>query len=278
MKIEKRIEPNSQGYLEINRYQVPYRIYGNNTKNTIICVNGAQQSMGVWRSIIEKFQNDFRIVVFDFPGQGRAKIIRGEPSVSFDDQILVLDHVINSTSANTDIYMIGASWGAIIVARYAELHPVIVKKIILGSLGAKLNKYIMDVMNEGRTLIDQGKFKEMGALIINGFGQLVPETLKEAIKKQFSNISEEHLRVLYAHSEFLERVGKISELVNPELINAYTLVINGEKDTIIDLSDNKEFTSKVPHCKTIVVKNAGHFLHFENPDIINYYVDFFYDK
>jgi pimeloyl-ACP methyl ester carboxylesterase len=52
-------------------------------------------------------------------------------------------------------------------------------------------------------------------------------------------------------------------------------MINGEKDTIIDVKDNEAFAKKIKKCKRIVVPGAGHFLHLENEQIMNMYEEFF---
>ena len=86
MKIEK-------GELNSGRFVVPYRVYGE-TGRLIVCVNGAQQTMAVWKSVVSYFFKDYRIVLFDFPGQGRARVLSGPTAISFDEQLDVLYQVV----------------------------------------------------------------------------------------------------------------------------------------------------------------------------------------
>ena len=65
MKIRK-------GQLKVGRFIVPYRSYGD-ASQFIVCVNGAQQTMAAWKSVVSYFSKDYRLVLFDFPGQGRAQ-------------------------------------------------------------------------------------------------------------------------------------------------------------------------------------------------------------
>ena len=59
-----------KGELKLGRFLVPYRIYGEAQK-TIICISGAKQTMAAWRSFVSHFINEYSVVVFDLPGQGR---------------------------------------------------------------------------------------------------------------------------------------------------------------------------------------------------------------
>ena len=81
-----------KGELELGRFLVPYRIYGEAEK-TIICISGAKQTMAAWRSFVSHFVDDYSVVVFDLPGQGRATILSGPPGISFDEQVDVLHNM-----------------------------------------------------------------------------------------------------------------------------------------------------------------------------------------
>jgi pimeloyl-ACP methyl ester carboxylesterase len=80
--------------IKFDRFEIPYRVHGD-TGPFIICVNGVQQTMAVWRSFIKHFSKNYKVIVFDFPGQGRAKIISGGSGVSIDEQVEILHEVID---------------------------------------------------------------------------------------------------------------------------------------------------------------------------------------
>src|SRR5689334_12144134 len=75
---EERRMARDKGEIQSGRFRVPYRIYGESGV-MIFCVNGIQQTMAAWRSVISRFSKDFRVVVFDLPSQGRAEILSGPP-------------------------------------------------------------------------------------------------------------------------------------------------------------------------------------------------------
>ena len=81
------------GELVVDRFVVPYRIYGEG-RDTILCLSGAKQTMSAWRSFVSYFQRDFRVVVFDMPGQGRAQVTSGSNRVTLDEQIQVVHELV----------------------------------------------------------------------------------------------------------------------------------------------------------------------------------------
>jgi pimeloyl-ACP methyl ester carboxylesterase len=134
-----------KGELSLGRFLVPYRIYGEAQK-TIICISGAKQTMAAWRSFVSHFVNEYSVVVFDLPGQGRAKILSGTPSITFDEQVDVLHNIVKETNRNGTVVLAAASWGTIISAALAARHPELIDKMILGSFGAKPCKAVIDVI------------------------------------------------------------------------------------------------------------------------------------
>lgn len=262
-----------RGILETGRFRIPYCVYGQKER-TLILINGAQQSMGMWKSYIPVFINDFRVVVLDFPGQGRAEILSGPTVVTFQEQIGVLFDLVIATGSYQDLSLISVSWGSIIVMSFAEKYPHLVKKMILGSLGTKPNEHLKNLMKQTVECIDKGENAKIADLIIQGFGGKIPEALKHGIRSQFRNINDKHLETLREHIEFVDHVEDITKFINPENITTRTLVINGDEDTIIDIDDNKEFVEKMPNCEWRIAKNTGHFLAYENEAVIHLFTDF----
>ena len=58
--------------LRAGRFEIPYRVYENDAP-TLICLNGIQQSMAMWQGFVARFASDHRIILFNFPGQGKAR-------------------------------------------------------------------------------------------------------------------------------------------------------------------------------------------------------------
>ena len=266
MKIEK-------GELKLDRFVVPYRVYGD-TGRFIVCVNGAQITMATWKSVISYFSKDYRIVLFDFPGQGRAQVLSGPTAISFDEQLTVVHQVVLAQNSSEKLHVVGASWGGVVVAVFASQHPELVEKIILASFSPKTSNRMLAVLKEGKRLYETGKGDQVSTLIIDNFGKHLSDAYKEKISRQFDAIKSDQFQSFYEHGRLLEDGHSIDEVMEPANIKAKTLIINGEHDTIMNLEDLDLLANRIPNCETKVVEGVGHFLHNEREDILDIYSKF----
>ena len=259
--------------LSPGRFLVPYRIYGEAEK-TIVCISGAKQTMAAWRSFISHFVSDYSVVVFDLPGQGRSRILSGSPGITFDEQVEVLHSIIGATNRNGSVYLAAASWGTIISAALAARYPELVDKMILGSFGAKPSKAVIDVIREGQRLFNGNKTEDIAPLMIEKFGQHIPESHKKQIIEQFRDMTREQFISFYEHCELVGQATDIQDFIELGNIRASTLIVSGEYDAILDQADIAEASSRIPDCELKTIPGAGHFLHWERADILYTYSEF----
>jgi len=263
------------GVLEYSRFSIPYRVYGDHDK-VIVCVSGAKQTMSAWRSLIAYFSKEYRIVVFDMPGQGRSEILSGSLGVSLSEQVEVLNCLVEhlDISRHKQRFLIGGSWGSIVSAVYAERYPAVFDKLILGSFGTKPNSVLSSIIQQVQALIAEGRGADIAPMMIEKFGQYIPEILKKQIISQFSNMSEQQFQSFYEHSVFVTQMGDLKAHMNLSLITVPTLVVMGQFDTIMDLFDTRQATKLIPLGQFKLIKGVGHFLHWEQPDILSEYEAF----
>ena len=260
--------------IQFDRFEIPYRVYGRSGR-CVVCINGAQQTMAVWRGFISFFSKAYRVVVFDFPGQGRARVLEGGISISFEEQVESLRAVIEAVSPSEKVILSGASWGSIVAAGLAAQYPALVEKLLLGSFGIKPSTKMTEVILEGQQMYQNGAGKRIGRLLVDEFGQQIPDTLRAKIIHQFEYMDEHHFLAFKAHSEFVNSISHLSDIVRLEDIRAKTLIVNGEHDTLLNFDDLEIAQAKIPDCELIIVEGAGHFLHFERSEIMKLYRSFF---
>ena len=260
-----------KGIIELGRFSIPYRIYENEGPH-IICLNGVQQSMAMWHTFVERYTSDYRIVLFDFPNQGKGKVIAGPTLVTLDEQVAILREVIKATGTSNGVSLCAASWGGIIAMAFAARYPGQVKQLCLASLGTKANKAMVETIKKGFA-VDPKNRQKMADILIDSFGQNLPVNIKRKIISQFHSMSQENLNAFYEHGLAVVSTKKIGDLIKLSDIREKTFLIYGEKDTIIDLDDVKFLSSQIPNCEVRIIKGAGHFLHMEQVDIFDIYAD-----
>jgi len=237
-------------------------------------VNGAQQTMAAWRPVVTYFSRDYRLLLFDFPGQGRAQIISGSAVVALDEQVEVLHQVLSAQNAPEKSIVAGASWGGVVVAAFASRFPHLVDKIILASFGIRVNEKLVQAIREGQQLNGTATGEQVADVIIKYFGQHLNDTFKKRMYDQFKNIKKEHLENFHAHGQLLKTTKHINEVVDLHSIKAQTLIINGEMDTVMDFDDITLAAAQIENCMVKIVPGVGHFLHNESDDVLSIYRDF----
>ena len=267
----KKVSPRTKEVLQTGRFLIPYRNYENKGPQ-FICVNGVQQSMAMWMTFVARFGHDYRIVLFDFPNQGKGRIISGPSQVSLDEQVEILAAMMDKAGLSRDATLCAASWGGVIAVAFAAKYPHRVKRLILASLGTKPNKKMVETIKQGSGFSIHNR-DQMAYTLIKSFGESLPAKMKESIVNQFCTMKEESLRAFYEHGLFVIASKQLSEIVDLSAIKAKTILLNGEKDTIIDLDDVRLLASQIPDCELRIIKGVGHFLHMENESVLDIYAE-----
>ncbi|UCG34695.1 MAG: alpha/beta hydrolase [Candidatus Omnitrophota bacterium] len=269
--METPVTPFIKAELRIDRFVIPYRIYGKG-EEVMVCINGVQQSMAMWYNVVRRFSRSYRVILFDFPNQGKGQIVSGSSYVNPEEQISILEAVVKEAAAGGRLTICSASWGGVIAAAFAVKHPQRVRRLILASLGTKPNKRMIETIKKGAALPPENR-KEMAEVLISSFGQDLPEAVKGKIVTQFQRMSQETLQAFYQHGLFVISAKEIDKVVNLKDIKCKTIILAGEKDTIIDLKDVEYLASQIPNSEIRIIKGVGHFLHLEKEELLDVYAD-----
>ncbi|MCR4337997.1 MAG: alpha/beta hydrolase [Candidatus Omnitrophica bacterium] len=267
MKISPKVIKNQ---VQVNRFHIPYRVYGNGGPH-VVCLNGVQQSMAMWQSFVNQFAKDYRILLFDFPGQGKAQVDMGPVNASIDEQVEILHEVIKASNVH-DITICSASWGGVVALAFVSKYPHLTKRLLLGGMGTKPSKTMIEIIKKGCSM-DENNREEMAKMLIESFGVNLPEEMKARISRQFCAMSKENLRNFSEHGSFVLSKN-LEEIVDFNNIKVDTVLISGENDKLIDIDDVKFLATQIPNCRLKIVKNVGHFLHLEDESVLNIYGEF----
>ena len=260
--------------LTIGRFQIPYMVFEGGSQ-LLVCVNGMQQTMASWRSVVRRFtaERRYSVALFDFPNQGRGRCMFGEPQVSVVEQVRVLESVVDVLSPGAPVALLGGSWGAVVAAAYAARRAPRVTRMVLGSFQARANERLRAVARLGRSLVESGRSAELGELFITTFGMHLPPQRQQRIAAQFATLRPEQFQQMYEHAERLVNADDLDGIADLRRIGAATLIVNGAADPIVDAAD-ADTVQRIPRAELRVVPGVGHFLHVERADVIDIYAEF----
>jgi pimeloyl-ACP methyl ester carboxylesterase len=263
------VSPPVKGKLAVQRFVVPYRVYGSG-EYTLVFINGIQQSMAMWHSFVRRFSRCYRIVLFDFPNQGAGRIVTGSFHLSLGEQVDILAAVIDATGSADRLTVCSASWGGVVALVYAVQHPHRLKSLILASMGTRANQKMIDMITKGLQMPVKDRL-EVAQTLIEGFGQDLPAAMKNRIVSQFQQMEPEAFEAFFQHGATVLSVRELGGVVDVGKVQCKTILLHGENDTIVDIDDVRYLASQIPRSELRLIKNVGHFLHLEKDEMLDVY-------
>jgi pimeloyl-ACP methyl ester carboxylesterase len=266
---ETSVMPPVKGKLNLRRFVIPYRVYGAGS-SSLVFLNGVQQSMAMWHSFVRRFSHNYRIVLFDFPNQGGGRILEGSSNLSLDEQVDILTAVIDATCGEDQPSVCAASWGGVVALAYAVKYPQRLNSLILASIGTKANQKMIEMISKGLEMpgIDRLQVAES---IIENFGRDLPAAMKKRIVDQFQRMDAEAFEAFFQHGSTVLSVRELGAVVDVGKVQCKTIIVYGENDAIVDLSDVRFLASQMPRSELRIIKDVGHFLHLEKDDLLDVY-------
>jgi len=265
------VAPLNKGKLQFQRFVIPYRVYGA-TQDTLVFINGIQQSMAMWHSFVRRFEQSYRIVLFDFPHQGASEIVTGSATVTLDEQVDILDTVINMTRGAEQPTICSASWGGVVALAYAARHPDRLKSLILASMGMKANQAMIDLITKGLAMPSKDG-SIVAETVIHGVGLELPDAMKSRIIGQFQRMTPEAIEAFCQHGQTVISAGDLTKVVDLGKVRCQTVLLHGENDVIIDAEDVRSLAAQIAHAEMRTISSVGHFLHLEKEEILDVYED-----
>jgi len=264
-------KPVTKNTTNIDRFQIPYRIYGQGTE-VLVCINGIQQSMAIWADFVKRFSHQYKILLFDFPHQGKGRVMMGSQDVSLNEQVEILNVLLNTIGFGEELTLCSASWGGVVAASFTIRYPNRTKKLILAGLGTKPNQKMIDTIKLGIKLPMENRL-EIAETLIKSFGQDLPLKVKAAIVRQFERMGPDALDSFYQHGSVILLSEPLGKVIDLKSIACKTILLRGENDSIIDPEDLILLAAEIPGAVIITIKGAGHFLHLENDKLMETYED-----
>lgn len=260
---------------------------------TVILVHGFCLDMGTFhfqRKLLAE-RGDYRIVAYDQPGHGRSgRLETGE----YDLAVLgrTLRAVIDRTTPEGPLVLVGHSMGGMTIMAFAELFPELfgdrvvgavlmatsggllaetklVVPALLGRVGGPLMFMVNNATRYGGTFIDRARRSASNVAWLltrkYGFGTSQPSpalvTYVEAMNSRTSaDTVTRYLRTLSTHSRFPALVA---------LASTPTLVVVGDKDMITPVVHSEEILRRLPEAEFVKIPDSGHVVMLEHADEVN---------
>lgn len=235
----------------------------------ILFLHGFTGSLKDWSEIIPQIDKRFNYVLMDFVGHGKSESPAGLNYYETDSIVEQINSVIKNLNLSS-VIIIGYSMGGRAALNYAIKYPQKVKALLLESSTPGITG---DNLRGQRVQNDENL---SGFILNNSIEKFVDYWMNIDLFRSQKNLSTEKLKTVRENKLQNNQTGLANSLKGfstgkmPPLfdklseINARTLLISGQLDEKFT-AINSSMTKKLKNSEHIIIKNAGHNTHLENP-------------
>jgi pimeloyl-ACP methyl ester carboxylesterase len=254
-------------YIEVAGMRLHLRDTGSKQAPAIILIHGFGASLHTWEPWAQALSKDYRVIRFDVPGFG---LTGPDPTGDYSDQrsITLLTSLMD-TLGLAHVTLIGNSMGGRIAWKFAAARPERVSKLVLISPDGFASPGVK-----------YGKTSAVPAMV-----KLMRYTLPKAMLAP--NLAAAYANPAVMTGKLLDRYYDLmlapgvrdaiiarmeqSVLTNPEpelrQIQAETLLLWGEKDALIPMSNAADYIRVLQRCMLVTLPAVGHLPQEEAPDL-----------
>ena len=241
----------------------------------IFLMHGFGANTFSFREIVEPLSELGEVIAYDRPGFGlsqRPTSWEGENPYGSTGQDLILDELIESFATGRDVILVGHSAGGTLAAQYVVDNKDAIQGLILispavlttGGSPSWLNWIfsIPQIDHLGPLLVSSIASSGMDLLNESWFN---PELITEEVKTGYR----EPLEVIGWEEGFWEfnrapRTFDVKDRLDE--ITVPTLLITGEKDTVVATKDTEALATMIQNSVLFVIPQSGHLAQEETPE------------
>lgn len=244
--------------------------------DVIVLIHGNAGDRRHWDLQFAALAESYRVVRYDVRGFGKSSLpVEDEPYSDYVDLVVLLDYLGVSTA-----HIAGWSMGSGIAVDFALAFPertsslIAIGPWVFGYSSPGEQAMMADMLQIGGALADGGQAAAVDAWMNAPFFSAT--IVDPAAGERFRQIAEDYSFWVFAHPSRRRMlkpsaVGRISEIKAP------TLIMTAEHDTIPCLEIADLLDRSVADSLKVVMKDTGHLLHLEKPEIFNQHLLNFVD-
>ena len=224
---------------------------------TLVFVHGVSGSSSAWLPYEKIFKDKYNILTYDIRGHGLSKKYPNYDDYNiknFSDDLQDLVSTLNIPK----FVLISNSFGGLVHLEFLKSH----KEKVLANIFTS-----PEIFLEESSL---GKIMRPGLKILTGIISLLPFNSKPRGQVDYGkhpnstdwdikrNIADMRNTGLRAHFYTLRQSVNIKEIYDLRIIKMPTLIIHGEKDTMVPIKNAKKMSGQIKNSRFVEIKNVDH--------------------
>jgi 3-oxoadipate enol-lactonase len=250
----------------INGWSTDYNTYGEASGLPVVFIHGFPFSQEMWRSQVDEFSGDYRVITYDVRGHGESEVGDGQYTIEFfvDDLLALLDHLRIEKAV-----VVGLSMGGYIALRAIERNPERFKGLALCDTRSEADPNEGKIKRAGniKSVRTDGVKKYAEGFVRAVFAPQTFERNPEAIKF-IRNIIENTSPISIAGT-LLALASRTDTTESLSKINVPTLILVGEHDALTPVSAAKSMSEKIRQSELHIISDTAHLSNLEKPEEFN---------
>jgi 3-oxoadipate enol-lactonase len=231
----------------------------------LVLVHGLGFDRAGWEPILAALRRHFRLVLIDNRGSGDSDPAPAQFQVTqmASDVIAVLDH-----AGIARAHVLGISLGGMIAQELAAEHPDRVDALVLAATtpgsphGYPIPGPSMALFAVSPFLSADAKLRRHAVNALStGTARHRPELVEDLVAHVAARPTSPHV----ASAQAIAGAGYASRH-GPGAIQARTLVLHGDADTVVDPRNARILAGRIPDAELLLFPNLGHLLYWEDPE------------
>ena len=276
--------PTSHSYIS-QRLRLHYVDWGNENAPPLLMVHGGQDHCRNWDWMARELRKDYHVIAPDLRGHGDSEWVRGS-TYSQNDYVYDVAQLLQQKQL-FPIRIVGHSLGGVISLRYAGIFPENVEKVVSIEGFGPPPEFLKlwsdeDAATRLRSWIESGR--DLARRSPRRYPRL--EDALKRMQEENPHLSEEQARHLTIHGANQNEDGTFSwkfdnyargrrsERYNESEIESLhrritcpALLITGKESWAVDPKEDG-LVDRFQHAQTLLVENAGHWVHHDQLDIV----------
>ncbi|MCB0471570.1 MAG: alpha/beta fold hydrolase [Flavobacteriaceae bacterium] len=215
-----------------------------------------------WKTLGNRFSKRYQVHLIDQRNHGRSF-----HSDDFSYELMVADllHYINYNNLDK-VNLLGHSMGGKVAMLFAVTYPEKVDKLIVADIVPRFYPRHHDAILSGLSAVD---FSEQTTRndVDEVLKKYIPEMgIRQFLLKNVYRKTKDQLAFRFNLQSLLDNIDEIGvALPSMSVFEGSTLFLKGENSGYIAADDEVLIKAHFPNARIVTVKNAGHWLHAENP-------------
>jgi 3-oxoadipate enol-lactonase len=255
-------EELGHGFAPVGGTRLFYEVKG--TGPAVVLIHGGQLDCRMWDDQFSALARNYKVVRYDvrgFGGSARPDLLY----TNVDDLTGLLDYL-----KITKAHIVGLSLGGRIAIDFALAHPAKVNSLVLAGPG--LSGY--EAPNSGESDLrmwnvikaarDEGPDQATALWLKDPF--MAPAMEQAKLAHRLQKIARENAHC-WLENPVLERPSRPAAVNRLAEIKAATLLILGDRDVPQMKATMEQLEKGISHARKVVIKNAGHMVNMEQPEL-----------